>query len=386
MRILHSNIGVYPQRGGPPAVIANLAAAQARAGHDVVVLTVENPSDPPGATRAMLDVLDGGSQVAVLEHRNSAQLRWFIPGIDPLLGWRGDIVHCHELWNPFDWAITRCARKRGIPYLVTPHGLMSEHRLRKGSVKKRIARFLWVDQLLGHASAVQALTQHEREALLRTIPTLRVVTVANGFTVPERESACVPLPNCLDRSQFILFMSRLEAMKGTKTLIEAFAEVVRDHPSVHLAIAGPDYGARASMENDCERLGVGSRVHFLGMVQSPLKESILRRATAFVLPSQDEGFSIAILEAMAHGCAVVISPECHFPEAARARAAIEVAGEKSKLADAICHLIEDSETRAQLGINAKRLVASEYTWDSIAQKLVSVYEHCCEEGGPSRNL
>src|SRR2546430_12042828 len=97
-------------------------------------------------------------------------------------------------------------------------------------------------------------------------------------------------------------------------LIRAFLRIHSRFPAAKLVMAGPDDSATVEeFRAEIEKAGVSERILFPGMVTGELKQQLLTRADLFCLPSDAEGFSVAVLEAMAHKTAVLISPDCHFP-------------------------------------------------------------------------
>src|SRR5262249_4179068 len=98
---------------------------------------------------------------------------------------------------------------------------------------------------------------------------------------------------------------RLSWKKGLDRLLEAAAEV----PEAHVWIAGNDEDSTVPrLEKQAAGLGISQRIRFLGFVEGIEKRRLLARASVFVLPSQSENFGNAVLEAMAEGCPVVVSP------------------------------------------------------------------------------
>jgi glycosyltransferase involved in cell wall biosynthesis len=104
----------------------------------------------------------------------------------------------------------------------------------------------------------------------------------------------------------LLFLSRIHEKKGCDLLIRAFAKVADD--SLHLVFAGPDQtGWTARLQSLATELGVAERLTWTGMLSGDLKWGALRLAEAFVLPSHQENFGIAVAEALACGTPVLIS-------------------------------------------------------------------------------
>jgi glycosyltransferase involved in cell wall biosynthesis len=372
LRILHTNIGVYPERGGPPSVIVNLAAAQARLGHHVTIASATPRPEAEVEQRRMLDQVSGGQAVSVIGILPSCRVRGLLGGWGKLPV-EADVVHIHELWNPFDAFVARSARMAGIPYVVTPHGLLSGPRRRHHWLRKRVARVLYVDTMLRRARFVQGLTEHERSEIAELIPGSRVHRVPNGFSALGPESAHMsPVPSRIPKP-FLLFMGRIHLMKGVDLLIPAFEMVSKSRPDLQLVIAGPDDGALQQLNEAISQSAVRERVHVVGMAEGQRKRWLLTNAEVFLLPSRSEGFSVAILEALSMGVPAVISRDCHFPEAAEAGAALEVALDPGSIASAVETILSSGERRAVMSSVGPKFVSDGYTWDSIAAALVTLY-------------
>ncbi len=121
----------------------------------------------------------------------------------------------------------------------------------------------------------------------------------------------------------LLFFGRVHVKKGLDLLAEALGRVAPAHPDLHLVIAGTDDGALSPFRDRMAELGLTRRITYLGHVARPARPTAAwSAADAFVLPSYSEGFSMAILEAMACRLPCLITTACHFPEAAAAGAAV----------------------------------------------------------------
>jgi glycosyltransferase involved in cell wall biosynthesis len=103
-------------------------------------------------------------------------------------------------------------------------------------------------------------------------------------------------------------MARIHEKKGCDLLIEAFSRISSNAPDLHLVMAGPDQvGLRATLEKQAEKLGVADRIYWPGLLQKDAKWGAFHAAEAFILPSHQENFGIAVAEALACGKPVLIS-------------------------------------------------------------------------------
>jgi glycosyltransferase involved in cell wall biosynthesis len=244
--------------------------------------------------------------------------------------------------------------------------------------KKKIALQLGYRRMLNEAALLHCGNADERRQLAALQLKPPSATIPNGIFLQEVE----PLPEKgayrrqhpqLADARLILFLSRLHYQKGLDVLIEAFAKIAGEIPDAALVIAGPDDGAQADAVSQLARLGISHRVHLIGPVYGADKWAILRDCDCFCLPSRHEGFSMAVLEAMACEAPVVLTPGCHFPEAAEAGAAIETPLDAASIAAAISSILRDPASATHIGRKARELIASRYTWSQLASELVDEY-------------
>ena len=120
----------------------------------------------------------------------------------------------------------------------------------------------------------------------------------------------------------------------------------------------------------------GGRVCFLGPVDGKQKWELLTSADLLALPSYSENFGNVVLEAMAAGCAVVVTPEVGLASVVReVCSGIVVDGEPEILGSQIRELLADDDRRRAMGEAGRRVVESKFTWKAISQDMIDVYAH-----------
>lgn len=374
MRIVHAVTSIDPSYGGPTAVVVGLATQ--RAGWA--------PTRVVGCTGSSKLTEHGEANLARLRAAGVEVRLVPDPGIGGYVGARldplvadADVVHLHGSWDPLLLALARSARSLGVPYVVCPHGTLAPRFLAQRRLKKWLAMRLGVRRMLDGAAFLHVLNERERDdvALLGLAAQSRIV--ANGIDLGECGSRPARGPFrsrlALGEAPMVLFLSRLHPGKGLDLLVPAFKSVLGRFPDARLVIAGPDYGAKDHVMGLIRDLGVGGSVHLVGPLFGQDKWQALADADAFVLPSRYEGFSVAVLEAMACGLPTVMTTTCHFPEAARAGAALETECSPEDLADAISQLLSDPDAARKMGQRAAQLVVDRYTWRTVAERLESFY-------------
>jgi glycosyltransferase involved in cell wall biosynthesis len=299
-----------------------------------------------------------------------------------------DVVHFHGLWQSHTRRGAREARLANVPYIVAAHGMAEPWALRHKALKKKIYTALVEGKNLRRASCLHALSRPEVGHLRALAPRTPVALVPNGVDLqpfddlPPRSKLETEFPE-LEGKFVLLFFGRLHVKKGLDLLATALASVKRDHPNLQILLAGNDDGALAPFLAQAEALGVASQVTVVGHVSGERAREVWAAADAFVLPSYSEGFSMAILEALACRLPALVTTACHFPELASADGGIIVEPTAEAVTTGLRDLLERSvDERSQLAANGRGLVESRYTWDQQAGRLASVYDWVMG-GGPA---
>jgi glycosyltransferase involved in cell wall biosynthesis len=369
MRILHVSSSLDRRDGGPPVVLAGLAIAQARAGAVVTVAANFNTH----TVSSLADTLrEGGVSVSLIGPATGKQQRH--PQIRPTLIKLiadADVVHIHTLWEDIQHQAAVISRRLKKPYVIVPHGMLDPWALSRHWWFKQIYLVVRLRRDLNGAMFIHALNVDEAKLIepLRLRTECRIIP--NGFS-PEQLAPPVSSAVRNQAGPTILFLSRLHYKKGLDYLADAFIQVAARHATVRLVVAGPDDGAEKEFDARIAAVGLHSRVDRVGALYGQAKIDALKSAAVFVLPSRQEGFSVAILESLACGTPVVISDACHFPEVAAESAGAIVPLEPSAIADAVLQIVNDPDRRRAMSAAARSL-AQRYTWDHVARRTLDLY-------------
>ena len=260
----------------------------------------------------------------------------FTPRLQPWLREnlaRFDGVVIHGLWQWHSYGSYGVVRGR-IPYVVFPHGMLDPYFKRAFPLKHLKKQVYWLAReyrVLRDAKAVCFTTPIERDCAAKTFWPQRwkPAVVSFGTSEPEgdrstqREMFLGRFPALRER-RFFLFLSRIHRKKGCDLLLEAMGRVAAAHPDLDLVIAGPDEdGLRPQLEAQAKHLGIDRRVHWTGMLEGDLKWGAFYAAEAFVLPSHQENFGVAVVEALACEVPVLISNKVNiWPDIAQDEAGI----------------------------------------------------------------
>ncbi|MCV2361802.1 glycosyltransferase family 4 protein [Paucibacter sp. TC2R-5] len=226
----------------------------------------------------------------------------------------------------------------------------------------------WIAYTIGHSDRVVALSTTWAEFLARFAPAGAVRVIANPVYLPET----VSLQH--EEEGRLLFLGRAEAAKGIFDLLEAVKLIAPSCPNLRLAIGGD--GDVAAVRKRAAELGIADHVEILGWVVGEAKQQQFERAEVFVLPSHHEGLPMAMLEAMAHGKAMVMTPVGGIPEAVQheQQGLLVAPGQPQELATALLRLLQSASLRRDLGHQARARVGERFGTKRVLGQVADMYQ------------
>jgi len=316
LKLLHVFRSVSPQGGGPIEGVRQRSQYLQQIGHSVEVVTLDDPNEgflkefpltvhPLGPSR-------GG-------YGYNPRL---VPWLTKHAG-NYDAIVVNGLWQYNAFGAWCALRKTGVPYYVFTHGMLDPWFKRNYPLKHLKKWLYWpwgTYRVLRDARAVLFTTEEERVQAKRSfwLYRAREHVVAYGTSPPPanseelRQKFIKANPDLQDR-RLLLFLSRIHEKKGCDLLIQAFATVAASDPTLHLVVAGPDQtGWVPRLKELTASCGVSGRVSWPGMLRDDAKWGAFYAAEAFVLPSHQENFGIAVAEALGCGLPVLISDQVNI--------------------------------------------------------------------------
>jgi glycosyltransferase involved in cell wall biosynthesis len=322
MRILHIVGTISPAAGGPTEVIRMLIR-YAPPGYQNELVTTDDPTAP------FLADLD-----FPVHALGSATSTWYCPKLIPWLRanrHRFDGIVVHGLWE-FTGLAVLLAHGR-VPYVVFPHGMLDPYFKRRFPSKHLKKWLYWLPAefwVLRGARRALFTTNLERDLARQSfwLATWVPMVVALGSELPPPDTARLltafqrHLPDIFVAPgrprRFLLFLGRIHPKKGCDLLLQAFAAIAHTDPGLHLVMAGPDPNHWSTeLTAIAAATGVADRVHWPGIILGDAKWGAFAACEAFVLPSHQENFGIAVVEALASAKPVLISDQVNIaPEVA----------------------------------------------------------------------
>jgi glycosyltransferase involved in cell wall biosynthesis len=383
MKVLHVIPSLGPLRGGPSFSVPAMVRGLARAGIEVHIATTDD--NGPGH----LDVPLGKPVVqdGVTHWYFRRQVQLYAVSL-PLTSWlirhvrNYDLVHIHALFSYATLPATLCAILNHKPYIIRPLGTLNRWgRQQRRPRLKKLSFHMLERHILARANAVHFTSEQEHNQAKELNIPMKPVIVPLGITpIPVDE---LPAPGMF-RTRYphfagktlLMFLGRLDRIKGLELLLPAFAHVRESRPDVALILAGK--GAQEYedyLKTMVRSLGIEQDVAFPGFLSGEQKQAALVDSDMFILPSSFESFSIATIEAMDAGLPVIISDQVGIAhEVGRAGAGIVVPCNQERLADAIMQLVTDSSEQQRLAANGRKLVQEHFSLDATTRALVDVYQ------------
>ena len=306
--------------------------------------------------------------------------RYFIPGpmrrgIARLIS-EYDVVHLMGHWTLLNAMVAAICLSQKKPYVVCPAGALKNYG--RSQWLKRMYDFVIGKRIIRCASAWVAITADERLDFANYgVTPESVAVIPNGVDPNDYEDqisnkygngSLLDKRFLLNGQPYILFLGRLNKIKGPDLLLEAFAAVAETFPDLHLIFAGPDSGLMAALKADVSTMGINKRVHFAGYVAGVDKIDALRHASCLVIPSREEAMSIVVLEAGICGTPVIFSDRCGLDEFARNGAGIEIQANAHSIGQALIQALTSPERMRESGKVLKEMVHKSFLWRTQAQR------------------
>jgi glycosyltransferase involved in cell wall biosynthesis len=375
MRVLHVISNLAASAGGVTSAVVGLAVAQQREGLQVSILsTFAGQLD-----RLNVDALQSaGVRVHSVGPATGRFMRH--PDLRRIADQAvadADVVHIAALWEEIQHQAARAARRRRIPYIFSPHGMLDPWSLSRNRWIKRLYLAWRLRKDLNAAAALHFTCEVERDLVAPLKLRPPAIVEPNGldlveFTdLPPANTFRAKYPRLGDRP-FVLFLSRIDPKKGLDLLIPAFAAGPKE---AMLVLAGPDLiGYRASVEAMVERHEIKDRVLFTGMLRGRERVEAMSAATLFALPSYQENFGIVVAESLAAGVPVVISDQVNIhAEISRAGVGGVVPAEMQAVAAELRRWLEDDSLRSAAAAKCRAFAWENYDWSKIAARWKTRY-------------
>jgi glycosyltransferase involved in cell wall biosynthesis len=307
----------------------------------------------------------------------------------PLVKWKvirqlvqdANIIHIMGHWSALNAVVYLAARLAKKPYVVCPAGALPL--FGRSKLIKKIYNRVIGSAIIRNASAWIAVTKSEfPQFSAYGIDESKIIVIPNGINVddfPFVEPQVFTNKYELSNSPIILFMGRLNLIKGPDILLNAFIHVQEYLENCQLVFVGPDGGMLSMLQKRAQEAGVAEKVHFVGYVSGYDKSAAYHAANLLVVPSRQEAMSIVALEAMVCGTPVLLTDQCGFSEVKLINPNLETAVDAEKIAEKLVELLANEVLLDDIALSLKDFAIRQYSWNQVIVNYLNLYQKILKE-------
>ena len=347
-----------PYTAGIETVVEEIGCRLADRGHEVYVFV------RPHYTPAEMKTYRGMNLVHLpsINTKNLDAVSHSFVSMFGAIGLRPDVIHIHATGNSIHSLLPRAF---GIPTVVTSHGL-DWQRAKWGALAKTYLKF--TDYTTCHFPSATTAVSRKMKAYYEGQYKKEVTYITNGANPPELLPAGQIKSMGLETGNYLFFASRLVPEKGAHYLIEAYKGL---NTTRKLVIAGD--GIPGDPYAESLKKEASPKILFPGFVKGKLLKELLTNAYAYILPSEIEGLSAGLLEAMSYGKCVLVSDIEENLEAVQSHGFTFESKNVADLRDKLDFLLTHEGEVEEMGQDARLYVEKEFNWDEITTQYESLY-------------
>ncbi|MBC1236014.1 glycosyltransferase [Nostoc sp. 2RC] len=385
MKILHVTPSIAKVRGGTSQAILDIVKALQIINVDTEIATTNDDGDD------LLDVplhkrIKYNDVPVWFFHRFSPNIKpvreyAFSGGLTQWL-WQNisqyDIVHVHALFSYASTMAMSIARWQNVPYIVTPHGLLCEWSLQQSTRKKQTYLKLIEQANLENSQMLHFTSEKEQQEVSLLGLQKSNFVLPLGISLPTKiTDARQHLRQKFNIPQdepVILFLSRLHYKKGLEYLIPALGKLTHHRFTFILAGNGtPDY--EAEIESLLVKSGLRDRTFVVGFVAGQTKDILMQGSDLFVLTSYSENFAVSVLESLAVGVPVLVTPGVALASVVKQNQLGYVPElDVTAITQALEDYLNNTQIAQNMGEQARKLISEKYTLEKTALQMQQIYQ------------
>ena len=361
-KILQTIAGFGAHSGGTSTCTYDLLSAMHNIGYYVDLMTIQS-NDLMGDGEEWIKALPND---AITPYGYSSNMNEFLGQSDY------DLYHTNGMWMHCNHETCVAARRKGKPYIITPHGMLYPQALARSSWKKKLLLAVGgVSKDLRSAACIHATCKEEMEHYRALKYKNPVAVIPNPVPTPDfvRE---IWRENSVKR---IGFLGRLHPRKNVETLLDAWIMLANKVKNAQLVIMGKGDDVYEQMLKDKVRQHNMQNVEFAGFVTGREKFEKLASLTALCVPSDFEDFGMIVTEALSVGTPVIASQGTPWQDLESYHCGYWLNNDTQTIAKAIMKMFGlPSSELFQMGENGKRLVENKYKDTQVAAMMKRLYE------------
>ncbi|MEL6671280.1 MAG: glycosyltransferase [Bacteroidota bacterium] len=385
MRILHIIQGTNKEQAGLVYALISLLNMERELGFQSEVLSIDHAAPPRDQVVELATALHlFPATFPARFYQSSGALDWLKAHAQEY-----DLIQIHSIWNFLTIEGSKIAQKKGVPYVIWPHGALDHFDLQKKSYLKKILGPLFVQKALQGANHLCFTAQREVDESTsygaETAPVVLPLPIDMPEATEEDQAASLAFRQKwgLTEEDFVLlFLSRIDYKKGLNLLLPALGELAETYPQLKLIMAGGYQTPYMQKVREwISTYKLEDRVVLPGFVSGEEKKWAFQAADAFVLPSLNENFGIAVVESLFYGLPVLITDNVYIHDQIDQQGGwvcpYEVAGVKN----AIQRMIEEPDAWQLMRSQAKT-VAHKFSMECLQPAFAAFYQSLSPKAKP----
>lgn len=288
---------------------------------------------------------------------------------------KSDIVHLMGHWTILNALTYFAIRLNNKKYVVCPAGALPL--FGRSKFIKIIYNFVIGKAIIKNASMCIAVTDNEINSFTAYgVDRNRIQVIPNGITSSDFsaiDNVAFRKKHGLGQSPFLLFVGRLNLIKGPDLLLNAFLAIANQYPDLNLVYVGPDAGMLTELKLIVKENNMSDRIFFLGYLGGNEKSQAYHAASLLVIPSRQEAMSIVVLEAGICGTPVLITNQCGFDVLNLEGAGWVVGASINDLIEGLNRIFFDSNSLKVSGARLKLFISNRYLWPEIVKDYLALY-------------
>ena len=283
-----------------------------------------------------------------------------------------DLFHGQGIWQMPVHQMAKIARKKRVPYIITPRGMLEPWSLEQSKLKKKIAFFLFQHKDLKKAACLHATALSEAESIRKLGYKNPIAVIPNGINLDEFP----PYNKEKKEKKKILFLSRIHPKKGIELLFEAWDQLTKDQKNnweVEI-IGNGDKSYINQLKELLKAKGLAKEIIIKDPVFGQDKVKAYQSADLFVLPTYSENFGIVIAEALACNVPVITTKGTPWEDLEKENCGKWIAIGLEPLRLSLIEMMNKSDEELILmGVNGRKLIEKKYSMLSVAKQMERLY-------------
>lgn len=267
-------------------------------------------------------------------------------------------MHLHGVFMHSQYLASKIAIKHKIPYVTSPHGMLEPWHLNDKKFKKKLYLKFILENILSNSNIIHAITPLEKENIFKLTDHKNIIEIPNFIFHSELPKNQEYNP----KEEYLLFLSRIHPKKGLDILLQAMTLII--DKKIKLKVVGSENKYSLELQVMAQKLGIASRIEFVGSVFGAEKFNLFANAKVFIAPSYSEAIGMVNLEAAVCTTPVITTFNTGInPEWSR-NGGIMIQPNVEELSAAINQAVSWTlEERKDRGKKLSEFVINNYSWE-----------------------